>query len=104
MCVFVGVGDGVVEVVEQVALVGEAVECADGFEDAQVLGAGALEEHGDVAVLRARLTISPSAWAPVASSTWRSGRRRITTWTSVTAVSSVRKRCAAPKNRAPSSR
>ena len=79
MCVFVGVGDGVVEVVEEVALVGEAVEGADGFEDPQVFGPGAFEQHGDVAVLRARSTISPRAWAPVASSTCRSGRRRITT-------------------------
>ena len=50
------------------------------------------------------LTISPSACAPVASRTWTSPSRRMTTCTSVTAVRSVRNRCAAPKNRAPSSR
>ena len=33
-----GVGDGVVEAVEEVAFVGEAVERADGVEDAEVLG------------------------------------------------------------------
>ena len=34
MCVFVGVRDGEVEVVEEVAVVGEAVEYTDRFEDA----------------------------------------------------------------------
>ena len=59
-------------------LVGQAVERADGPEHPEVLGARALDEHRDPAA-SSSATISPSAWAPVASSTWRSGRRRITT-------------------------
>ena len=44
-----GVCEGVVEVVEEVAFVGQAVEGADGAEDAQVFRSGTLEQHGDVA-------------------------------------------------------
>ena len=46
-----GVGDGVVEVGEDVVLAGEVVERADGPEEPLVLGSRALEQHGDVAVL-----------------------------------------------------
>ena len=44
-----GVGDGVGEVVEDVAFVGEAVEDADGVEDPEVFGPDAFEEDGDAA-------------------------------------------------------
>lgn len=49
--VVVGVGDGVVEVGEEVVLGGEAVEGADGAQEAFVFGAWTFEEHGDVPVL-----------------------------------------------------
>ena len=43
----VGMGDRRVERVEQVALVGEAVERADGFEDPSVVGTHPFEQHSD---------------------------------------------------------
>ena len=45
------VGDRVVEVVEQVALVGEAIERTDRLQDPEVLGPRTLHEHGDVSRL-----------------------------------------------------
>ena len=44
-----GMVERAVEVVEEVALVGESVERADGAERAQVFRPGSFEEHGDVA-------------------------------------------------------
>ena len=45
------VGQGRVEVGEEVVLVGEAVEDADALEHAGGARGAALEEHGDAAVL-----------------------------------------------------
>ena len=49
--VLAGVRDRLVEIVEQMALVGEAVEHADRLEHPEVLGTRALDEHGDAALL-----------------------------------------------------
>ena len=98
------VSHGVVEVGEQMVFVGQPVERADGLENsAQSSGFGPFN-NTVIPRRSSSATISPSAWAPVASSTWSWGKRRITTRTSATAVSSVRNRWAAPKNRAPSRR
>ena len=45
------VRDGIVEIVEQVALVREPVEHTDRLEHPEVLGSWTLEEHGDAALL-----------------------------------------------------
>ena len=42
-------GDGVVEVVEEVAFVGQPVDGADDSKCSEVLGAGAFEQHRDAA-------------------------------------------------------
>ena len=46
-----GVGHRVVEVVEDVVLVGEAIESTDGTQDPEMLRAWSLEEHRDVTAL-----------------------------------------------------
>ena len=55
-------------------------------ERAVVLGPGAFEQDGDAAAFELGDDLFERA-APVASSTWRSARRRITTFTSPTSVS-----------------
>ena len=99
-----GVRQRVVEVVEQVVLVGQVVEGADGPRGSRRCSGRGPFSSTVMPRPSSSATISPSACAPVASSTCTSGSRRITTLTSVTAVSSVRNRWAAPKNSAPSRR
>ena len=98
-----GVVDGEVEIVEQVVLVGEAVEGADGQQGPSVFGASTLEQHGDAPSFELGDDLAEGLGAGGVEHL-DVGRRRMTTLTSATAVSSVRNRCEAPKNRAPSSR
>ena len=67
--VLAGVGDGAVEAVEQVTFVGEPVEHADRFEDAEVCRARTPLRSTVMPRPSSSLTISPRAWAPVASRT-----------------------------------
>jgi hypothetical protein len=96
-------GDGLVQVVEKVLLVGKAVDRPYLLQDPKMLRAWALQQHGDVASLELVDDLAQGL-RPVASSICSSGRRRITTRTSSIEASSPRKRCTAPKNSAPSRR
>ena len=97
------VRDCAVEIREHMVLVGKAFERTDGAQDLEVTCAGALEEHGDAATFEFGHDLAERLGAR--------GVEDLELWeaqdhhaTSLTAVSSVRNRCAAPKNSAPSRR
>ena len=65
------------------ALMRQSPDRANRPQDLQVLRADALDQHSDVAVAARSSTISPSAFAPVASRAWIGDMRRMTTRTSL---------------------
>ena len=98
-----GVGDGVVEGVEEVPFVGEVVEWSDGVEDPSVAGASTVEEDGDASRFEFRDDLAERLRTGRVEDL-DMGEAQDHDLTSVIAVSSVRNRCAAPKKSAPSRR